>query len=197
VSTDGTEPPSEAATTQEQVGRTPLDAVVDDVMRVVREPVGLIAGPWPLSADTPGIGDDAHRALLVEDWADPRTKPAKLAKLIDVQLVGRNRQHGADHPAGRDLGITLNGDLVGRALLDLQEGRPGAVLLVDIAIRPINQRSGIGREVLRALQHAAAGAGRPIRVTAVFGTPALRWFQRSGFVEIGGDALYHHLEWRG
>lgn len=194
MSTDGTEPVARPRATS---GHPELDAIVDDLIDRIGPPVGLVRGPWPLAADTPGIGDDAHRALLTEDWADSRTKAAKLAKLIDVQLVGRNRQHGADHPDGRDLGITLNSGVVGRLLLDLQDGRSGAVILVDIAVQPVNQRSGIGREVLRALQRAAADAGRPVRVTAVFGTPALRWFQRSGFTETGGDALYHHLEWRG
>lgn len=194
MSTDGPEPATPPRSTS---GRTELDSIVDDLIGRINQPVGLVIGPWPLAADTPGIGDDVHRALLMEDWSDSRTKAAKLAKLIDVQLVGRNRQYGADHPDGRDLGITVNGGIVGRMLLDLQDGRSGAVTLVDIAVRPINQRSGIGREVLRTLQRAAADAGRPVRVTAVFGTPALRWFQRSGFTETGGDALYHHLEWRG
>lgn len=197
MSTDGSASAPVPDAARRPTARSPLDDVVDGMIAGVSQPVGLVVGPWPLAADTPGIGDDAHRALLIEDWSDSRTKAAKLAKLVDVQLVGRNRQHGADHPAGRDLGITLSGDVVGRLLLDLQDGRAGAVLLVDIAVRPINQRSGIGREVLRALQRAAADASRPVRVTAVFGTPALRWFQRSGFTETGGDALYHHLEWRG
>lgn len=197
MSTDGTASAPHPEERRAPTGRSALDDITDEMISRISHPVGLVVGPWPLAADTPGIGDDVHRALLMEDWADSRTKAAKLSKLVDVQLVGRNRQHGADHPAGRDLGITLSGDIVGRALLDLQDGRGGAVILVDIAVRPINQRSGIGREVLRALQRAAADAGRPVRVTAVFGTPALRWFQRSGFTETGGDALFHHLEWRG
>ena len=179
-----------------ELPRTAIDDLVDDIMAVIREPVSLVLGRWPLSADTAGIGDDAQRAQLAEDWADQRTKPAKLAKLIDVQLVGRNRQHGADHPDGRDLGITVNGSVVGRLLLDLEEGKGTGVVLVDIAVQPANQRSGIGREVLRALKQAASKGGRPVCTTAVFGTPALSWFLRSGFTETGGDALYHHLEWR-
>ena len=138
------------------------------------------------------------RALLTEDWAESGMQAKQLQRLLDVQLVARNRQLGADHPRGRDLGITVDGEVVGRVLLDLDDDTgaidSAAVTLVDIAVHPQRQRQGTGGEVLRALL-AAAGT-RPVRLTAVFGTHALAWFLASGFVETGGDALYHQLEWR-
>jgi predicted N-acetyltransferase YhbS len=175
-----------------------LDAVVDEVVAGVRQPIALIPGPWPLAADNPGIGDDALRALLTEDWAESGMRAKQLQKLLDVQLVARNRQLGADHPLGQDLGITVGGEIVGRVLLDLDDDTgaidSAAVTLVDIAVHPQRHREGIGGEVLRALL-AAAGT-RPVRLTAVFGTHALAWFLAAGFVETGGDALYHQLEFR-
>jgi hypothetical protein len=35
-----------------------------------------------------------------------------------------------------------------------------------------------------------------VRHAAVFGTAALNWLLKSGFVDTGGDALYRQLEWR-
>jgi len=176
-----------------------LDAVVEELIAQVQQPVGLVPGPWPLAADNAGIGDDVLRALLTEDWAESGMRAKQLQKLLDVQLVARNRQLGADHPRGRDLGITVDGEVVGRILLDLDDDTgaidSAAVTLVDIAVHPQRHREGIGGAVLRAL--LAAVGTRPVRLTAVFGTHALAWFLSSGFVETGGDALYHQMEWRG
>jgi len=175
-----------------------LNTVADDLIGRVRAPVGLVPGPWPLAADNPGVGDGVLRALLTEDWAESGMRAKQLQRLLDVQLVARNRQLGADHPRGRDLGITQGGEVVGRVLIDLDDDTgsldDAAVTLVDIAIHPQRQRQGTGSEVLRALCEAAGG--RAVRLTAVFGTHALSWFSSAGFVRIGGDALYHQLERR-
>jgi ribosomal protein S18 acetylase RimI-like enzyme len=177
-----------------------IDALVRDMIRRIHPPVGLLIGPWPLTADNAGIGDDVHRAMLVDDWAESGMRAAQLRKLIEVQLVARNRQFSAEHPRGRDLGITVRAEIVGRVLLDLDDsagpGDHAAVTLVDIAVHPLRQRQGIGGAALTALLAAAAAADRPVRVTAVFGTPALNWYLASGFVEVGGDVLYHQLIWR-
>ena len=180
--------------------RQAIDALVCDMMATVRPPVGLVVGPWPLGHDSAGIGDDVHRALLADDWADTGMRANKLRKLVEVQVVARKRQFSDDHPGGRDLGITVADEIVGRVLLDLADDsaaiEDAAVALVDIAVHPEKQRQGIGSGVLRSLLAAAGGAGRRVQVTAVFGTPAMNWYLASGFVETGGDALYHQLERR-
>ena len=177
-----------------------LDSLIDDLARQISPPIGVVPGPWPLTGDEAGIGDEVHRALLADDWADSGTRPNQLRKLIDVQVVTRKRQLGGDHPGGRDLGITLDGDVVGRILLDLDDDSvpvPEApITLVDIAVHPDRQRQGIGSEVLRSVLAAAGTANRPVRHSAVFGTSALRWLTEAGFVDTGGDALYRQLEWR-
>lgn len=177
-----------------------MDAVVRDMTATVRPPVGLVVGPWPLGNDNPGIGDDVHRALLADDWADSKMRTNQQQKLIEVQVVARKRQFSDDHPRGRDLGITQGGEVVGRILLDLADDTgtvdDAALWLVDIAVHPARQRQGIGAEVLRSLLDAAGATHRRVQLTAVFGTPALSWFLASGFEEAGGDALYRQLEWR-
>ena len=176
-----------------------LDAIVAETISTVHPPIALVPGPWPLAADGNGIGDDVLRALLTDDWADSRMRPAQLRKLLDVQLVTRNRQNGGDHPRGRDLGIAVSAEIVGRLLLDLDDDIGDAttapIVVVDIAIHPERQRQGVGTEVLRALLAVASGSNRSVRLAAVFGTPALRWFVASGFTDTGGDALYRQLVW--
>ncbi len=177
-----------------------IDAVVTLMQQRIAPPVGLVVGRWPLTADTAGIGDDVHRALLTDDWSDSGMRAKQLQRLIDAQLVARNRQLGADHPRGRDLGITRDGEIIGRVLIDLDDDlaapATAPVTVVDIAVHPAHQRRGVGRTMLTALLSAATETHRVIHVTAVFGTPALNWFLGAGFVEVGGDALYHRLTWQ-
>lgn len=163
-------------------------------------PVELVVGPWPLSTDDAGISDDVQRALLADDWSDSGMKAKQLQKLIEVQVVTRNRQLSEDHPRASDVGIRVDGAIVGRVLVDLDDDLTAAgqagVVIVDIAVHPERQRRGIGREVLGSIQAAAGDAGRQLQLSAVFGTSALRWFLAMGFVDVGGDALYRQLVWR-
>lgn len=177
-----------------------LDAIVGDLISRIAPPVSLHPGPWPVPHGQAGVGDEALRTMLLDDWAGTRMSPAKLRKLIDTQLVSRHRELGADHPDARDLGISVDGEQVGRLLVDLDADHPTdppAVVLVDIAIRPDRQHGGTGGQVARALLAAAAEHGHAVRATGVYGSPSLTWLLGLGLVDVGGDALYRQLIWTG
>jgi N-acetylglutamate synthase-like GNAT family acetyltransferase len=174
--------------------------IVGAAQQRVEAPVQLVVGPWPLSTDSAGISDDVQRALLADDWSDSGTKAKQLQKLIEVQVVTRNRRLSEEHPRASDVGISVDGTIIGRVLIDLDDDLSAAgrapIVIVDIAVHPDKQRQGIGREVLGSIQAAAGESGRQLHLSAVFGTSALRWFLAMGFVDVGGDALYRQLVWR-
>lgn len=172
----------------------PLDDLVHDLISRVPAPLALTPGPWPVPTGVAGVGDEALRALLVDDWAGTRMSAAKLRKLIDTQLVSRHRELAADHPNARDLGITADDRTVGRMLLDVdleQTGEP--YVLVDISLQPDHQRRRIGTRLLDAIFAAAEQHGRAVHATGVYGSAALAWLLRQGMVDVGGDALYRQL----
>jgi GNAT superfamily N-acetyltransferase len=178
----------------------PLDDLVHDLIPRIPEPLSLVPGPWPVPTGQPGVGDDALRALLADDWAGTKMSPAKLRKLIDTQLVSRHRELAADHPDARDLGICSAGATVGRLLLDLDTEQPGdrpPVILVDMALRPDRLRQGVGSRVVEALLTTAGEHQRSVHATCVYGSAALGWLLRLGLVDVGGDALYRQLVWPG
>lgn len=177
-----------------------LDAIIGDLIARLPSPLALAPGPWPVPHGHPGVGDDALRAMLADDWAGTRMSATKLRKLIDTQLVSRHRELGADHPEGRDLGISVDGEPVGRLLVDLDDEHPAdapAVVLVDIAIRPDRQRQGTGGLVAQALLAAAGERHHAVRATGVYGSASLTWLLGLGLVDVGGDALYRQLIWTG
>lgn len=179
---------------------TALDAIVGDLIARLPAPLSLTPGPWPVPHGRAGVGDEILRAMLADDWAGTRMSAAKLRKLIDTQLVSRQRELGAEHPEARDLGISVGGELVGRLLVDLDDEHPAdgpAVVLVDIAIRPDRQREGTGGRVARALLAAAGAHRHAVRATGVYGSSSLTWLLGLGLVDVGGDALYRQLIWTG
>lgn len=174
----------------------PLDDVVDDLIARVVDPLSLARGPWPVQTGVVGVGDEALRALLADDWAGTRMSAAKFRKLIDTQLVSRHRELGADHPDARDLGILVDGRPIGRMLLDLDGEQPGEpIVLVDMALHPDHQRQGIGTRLVRTLLTTAGEHGRAVHTTGVYGSTSLAWLLRLGLVDTGGDALYRQLVW--
>ncbi|HEY5879980.1 MAG TPA: GNAT family N-acetyltransferase [Nakamurella sp.] len=176
----------------------PLDDLVHDLVARVPAPLSLMPGPWPVPTGQPGVGDEALRALLADDWAGTKMSAAKLRKLIDTRLVSRHRELAAEHPDARDLGIASNGEPIGRLLLDLDDEHPGsrpAVVLVDIALRPDRQRQGSGSSIVKALLAAAGDHHRPVFATGVYGSASLAWLLRLGLVDVGGDALFRQLVW--
>ena len=69
------------------------------------------------------------------------------------------------------------------------------VRLIDIAIQTQFRNQGIGTEVLGRLQGIAEGQELPLRIRVLSGSPATRWYRRSGFKLIGQDTTHLHMEW--
>jgi GNAT superfamily N-acetyltransferase len=187
-----------AVSGQRSTPPTALDELVGDLIARIPPPLSLVPGPWPVPNGQPGVGDDALRALLTDDWVGAKMSAAKLRKLIDTQLVSRHRELAADHPDACDLGINVDGAGIGRLLLDLDRDLPGdriPVVLVDIALRPDRQRQGVGGRLVRELLATAGEHHLPVHATGVYGSASLAWLQRLGLVDVGGDALFRQLVW--
>jgi GNAT superfamily N-acetyltransferase len=89
-------------------------------------------------------------------------------------------------------------------LIVLCHGRPAGrlyvhrgaeeILIVDIALLPDYRGRGIGGALLGDLLAEADRAGKPVRIHVEHANPALRLYQRLGFVRVGDTGVYHLLE---
>lgn len=75
--------------------------------------------------------------------------------------------------------------------------RDHSLYLSNLYIAPAWQGAGFGTAVLRALKAHAARREAPLRLSVLHGSPALRLYEREGFVSEGADTRWEHiLCWR-
>ena len=69
------------------------------------------------------------------------------------------------------------------------------IRMVDIALLPPSRNAGIGTALRRDLLAEAAVAHQPVRLHVEQCNPALRLYERLGFVPIADKGVYLLMEW--
>ena len=69
------------------------------------------------------------------------------------------------------------------------------IRIVDIALLPPYRNTGLGTTILRDLLAEAAVAHKPVRIHVEKFNPALRLYERLGFVPIADKGVYLFMEW--
>ena len=123
----------------------------------------------------------------------PLPEPLK-QQLIRVQYTAQKEGYGAEYPDS-SFEIVLNGEKkVGRIWIARRED---SFHLVDIAILPEAQNSGIGTNLIRDLQREAEIALKPVRLSVFrFNPGSVRFHERLGFTVTHEDAIQLYYEWK-
>lgn len=72
----------------------------------------------------------------------------------------------------------------------------GEIRLVDIALLPDYRNYGYGTHEISILIGQARSSGLALRLAVRQGNPAIRLYQRLGFVPQRADAMYIEMEYR-
>ena len=113
---------------------------------------------------------------------------------IRMQYAAQNDGYRSQFPGSGFEIVTLDAVNVGRIWIANLED---SYHLVDIAISPSAQGSGIGTALIRELQHEAERAGKPVRCSVFrFNPGSIRFHQRLGFRPTHEDAIQVYLEWK-
>jgi ribosomal protein S18 acetylase RimI-like enzyme len=120
--------------------------------------------------------------------------PAQVGQLIAMQQRVHEEGQRAMYPNAGVLVLEHAGEPAGRAVLDTT----GADWrLVDLALLPAVRGRGLGAALLAALQARAAAHGARIGLAVLrTNAPALRLYQRAGFVIAGGNELQYQMLWQ-
>ena len=119
--------------------------------------------------------------------------PQQLQPLFAMQFRARQIDYAQRFAAATDTILCLaDGTPVGRHLVERQ---PGGYRGIDLAILPAFQNRGIGTWALRQTQTLAKAEGTTFCLRVLRDNPALRLYERSGFIRIASDKIAHEMEW--
>lgn len=127
--------------------------------------------------------------LAATDWTDDQK-----TAFLQMQFVAQHKFY-QDNYIDTDFLVILHDDTpVGRLYVARWRDE---IRIVDIALLPAYRGTGIGTTILRDLLAEADAAGKPVRIHVERENPALRLYQRLGFVMIEDKGVYLFMERRG
>lgn len=132
-------------------------------------------------------GDTRRREVSAWGW------PAEQqAWFLQMQFDAQRRSYLSSFPDALDR-IVLREDIpIGRVLTNHASS---SMRLIDIALIEEQRQQGIGTYLLRNLIQECQELDCPLRLQVAQGNPAMRLYQRLGFEQTGGDAMYITMEW--
>lgn len=143
---------------------------------------------------------EADLTFLYEVYASTRTEElaplgwndAQQAAFLAQQFAAQH-QHYQQHYSDASFQVILvDGQPAGRLYVARW---PTEIRLVDIALLPAARGAGIGTRLLHDLLDESAAAQKPIRLHVEKFNPALRLYQRFGFVSVEDRGIYWLMEW--
>ncbi|NOK02485.1 MULTISPECIES: GNAT family N-acetyltransferase [Myxococcus] len=111
--------------------------------------------------------------LAAWGWA-----PAQRDAFLRMQWVAQSHDWAARHPRADHQVVCLQGQPMGRLLVAKDAA---AWRVVDIALFPAHQGSGVGTRLLTQVRDEAGKAGVPLRLRVLRTNPARRLYERLGF----------------
>jgi GNAT superfamily N-acetyltransferase len=124
--------------------------------------------------------------LAVTDWTDEQK-----AVFLQMQFAAQHKFY-QDNYTDTDFLLIFQDDIpIGRLYVARWKDE---IRIVDIALLLAYRGTGIGATILRDLLAEADATGKPVRIHVERENPALRLYQRLGFVMIEDKGVYLFME---
>lgn len=122
-------------------------------------------------------------------WNDEQRR-----EFLKMQFQAQH-QHYQQHYAEAEYQIIEIDDLAaGRLYLDDREDE---IRIVDIALLPEYRNTGVGTEILKGILEQAKIKAVPVSIHVEKNNPALKLYQRLGFIIIEDVGVYWLMSWTG
>ena len=136
---------------------------------------------------------DVYACTRDEELARAGLDPAQRKAFTDMQFAAQSADYRRRYPNGNHDIVLLGEKPIGR----LYVGRSDAeIRILDVTILPDHRCAGVGSYLLRKLLGEARELNRLIRIYLDNDSPAVRLFERQGFVRIERQDLSSLYEWR-
>jgi ribosomal protein S18 acetylase RimI-like enzyme len=120
--------------------------------------------------------------------------PQQADAFLRMQYRARTGSYSAAYPHAQ-YNILLQGDSRAGAMIVNRSAQE--IRLVDIALLPEHRNRGYGTCEVTNLIRQSIVLGVPLRLSVRQGNPAIRLYQRHGFISLSEDAVYIEMEYRG
>ena len=117
--------------------------------------------------------------------------PAQQEAFLRMQFTAQQQWYSMSYAQAEHQIIEENGVPIGRMMVS--RAKPAAVL-VDIALLPAHRGKGIGTGLVRNLIAQCDQQKLPLRLQVLRTNPALRLYERLGFVRTAEDQIYIQME---
>jgi ribosomal protein S18 acetylase RimI-like enzyme len=132
-------------------------------------------------------GDTRRNEVTAWGWP-----PEQQEWFLRMQFDAQRKSYQASFPEAVDR-IVLREDMpIGRILTNYEGA---SVRLIDIALIEERRQHGIGTYLLRNLLQECQERGSALHLQVAQGNPAMRLYQRLGFLQTGGDPMYLQMKW--
>lgn len=132
-----------------------------------------------------------YSSTRLEEIAPFGWPQAQQESFLRMQFTARQRWYAMSYPGAEHHIIERDGAAIGRMMVFRQ---PPAAVLVDIALLPEHRGKGIGGGLVQQLIRQCGQEKLPLRLQVLRTNPALRLYERLGFIPIGGDQIYIEME---
>ncbi len=126
--------------------------------------------------------------MALMDWTD-----AQKAAFLQMQFHAQRQHYLTYYPEATYAIICQDGLACGRLILNRTEDE---ILLIDIALLPMQRNLSIGTQLIQALQAEAEAADKRVRLHVHNFSSAIRLYRRLGFTNLAEKDFYLEMEWR-
>lgn len=128
----------------------------------------------------------AEEMAMVTDWTDEQKE-----QFVRMQFQAQHAWY-QEHYGGAQLDLILaDGIPAGRFYVHRRETE---IRLMDISLVPEHRNRGIGTALLKELFAESAATGKPVTIHVEKYNPAMRLYERLGFVPIADRGVYLLLQ---
>lgn len=134
-----------------------------------------------------------YASTRVEELAPTGWNDEQKDAFLAFQFRAQHQHYHANYENAQFLVVMQNASPSGRLYL---HWRPNELRIVDIAFLPHARGRGIGTALLNAIQVEASRRACFVSIHVEQMNPAMRLYQRLGFVRTGESGVYQLMTWR-
>lgn len=135
-----------------------------------------------------------YAASRAEELAQVDWSEADKGAFLAMQFEAQDRYYREHYPDATFDVVLVDGEPAGRLYV---HRRPGDIRIVDVALLPAYRNAGVGTRLLQGVMEEAVRSAGKVSIHVERFNPALRLYERLGFVPVAEHGVYVLMETQG